>query len=466
MNFASFPYLVFLMLCVALYFSLGRPRMVFLLLVSYLFYAFFGLGFVALMVFTTSVTYVSALACHKASSKENRLFFLWFGLLIDLGVFVLFKYMHIIDVDLMNWPGWGVQKLLIPVGISFYTFKTVGYCVDVYKGKYAPERSFVHYAASVSFFPQLIAGPIERSHELARQFKKNVPFRIEDLSAGAKLILWGLFKKLVIADSIAQVIDPVFANPRHYGGADLLIALFAFVYQVYTDFSGYSDIAIGSAKCFGIDLPANFNKPLFSRNLFDFWRRWHITFYKWFKEYVYDNLFPSGRGKYKAVIVFRATIVFALVGLWHGASMNYFLYAMTALVWVLLDSATRSLRLKLFFPLRKQKWLLRALSYLANTAMVASICIFFRPGSLEDSFYVASHLIDFDVTVLSRLQVLFLAAVIIFFELLQVGQLHARGTCFDRVRNFYVRGSLYVAMMFLLILISSRPDVTFQYFQF
>lgn len=466
MSFASFPYLVFLLVCVALYFSLGRSRMIFLLLASYLFYAFFGLGFVALMIFTTSVTYLSALACHKASSKENRLFFLGFGLLIDLGIFILFKYMHIIDMDLMNWPGWGVQKLLIPVGISFYTFKTVGYCVDVYKGKYAPEQSFVHYAASVSFFPQLIAGPIEKSYVIIGQMKKSSSFDRENMKEGAKLILWGFFKKLVIADSIAVVINPIIDNPRAYGSWDLILSFFAFTYQIYTDFSGYSDIAIGSARCFGIDLPANFDKPLFARNLFDFWRRWHITFYKWFKEYVYDNFFSPGRIFLRMATAFKVGIIFLLVGLWHGATANYMLYAMGAYFWMLLDVGSRRFRKKFFYNLRKRKALLRIVSYLGITLMIATISIFFRPTTLDDSFAIYAKIVSTDRLVISWLQVGYLAGVILFFELLQFGQTHAKGTCFDRTKNFYVRGLMYVGLVFLIILVSSRPDVTFQYFQF
>ncbi len=467
MNFASFPYLCFLLFSLLLYFILGgKTRPAFLLLASYVFYSFFGLGFVTLMLFTTAVTFISAKFSYNAQTKNGQIGAFLIGLLIDLGVFILFKYVHIIDTDIMNWPGWWAQKVLIPIGISFYTFKTLGYCIDVYKRKYAPESSFVYYALSVSFFPQLIAGPIEKSHTLIQQFRANKGFEIDRVIDGGKLILWGLFKKLVIADGIAQIINPVFNNVENYKGLDLVFALFAFIYQIYADFSGYSDIAIGSARCFGIDLPANFYKPFFARNLFDFWRRWHITFYAWFKEYIYDNLFKTGRRSIKVVTALKIGFIFVMVGLWHGATANYLLYAMAAYFWMLLDFSSRKFRRKLFFGVRKWKFFLSMLSYLGITFMVASISIFFRPATLQDSLFIYKHLFSGGNHLIGYSQVAYLVSLILFFELMQSGQVRATGHCFERTRSFYLRALMYSGMLLLLILVSSRPDVTFQYFQF
>lgn len=467
MNFASFPYLVFLLFSVLIYFGPGKNlRPVFLLLASYLFYAFFGLGFVALMIFTTVVTFYSARLCSHAPQKNARLFWLYTGLAIDLAIFILFKYVHIIDMDIMDWPGWSAQKVLIPIGISFYTFKTLGYCVDVYKGKYAPENSLMYYAVSVSFFPQLIAGPIEKSHNIIVQLKNNEGFNRINFIEGGKLILWGFFKKLVVADSIAQVINPVFNNVRNYTGLDLVIALLAFVYQIYTDFSGYSDIAIGSAKCLGVDLPANFNKPLFSRNIFEFWRRWHITFYRWFREYIYGGLLQGKKKVPKYVTALKIAFIFFLVGLWHGASLNYILYAMVAYIFVLLDFVSRPFRLKFYFGMRRQKWLLRSLSFAGIMIMVALMSSFFRPPTLQDSFYMLGHLFKGGFFQIGLFNTIYLLFIILFFEGLQSFQLTAKGTCFEGIPQFYLRGALYAGLVLLAILVSSRPDVTFQYFQF
>jgi len=466
MNFASFPYLVFLALSVLLYYSLGKKtRPVFLLLASWFFYAFFGLGFVALMIFTTAVTFISARLSYEARTKSWQQLFLIAGLCIDLAVFILFKYLHIIDTDIMNWPGWGLQKLLIPVGISFYTFKTLGYCIDVYKRKYAPEPSFLYYALSVSFFPQLIAGPIEKSHNIIAQLKTNKTFSAANFSEGSKLILWGLFKKLVIADSIALVINPVFQDVGNYGGFDFAIALFAFIYQIYADFSGYSDIAIGSARCFGVDLPPNFNKSFFSRNVVGFWGRWHSSLSGWLREYVFNSLGGIARNS-NLKTGFNLLVVFLLVGLWHGATINYFFYAIFAFIWMIADILTRNIRKDIFGSRNKRSLLVWILNYASITFMVASLSVFFRPSQTEDSFFILRSICAWNMQTLKPFHLAYLTFIILFFEVLQSLQINAKGHCFESINNFYLRGVAYVAMTFLIILVSSRPDVTFQYFQF
>ncbi len=469
MNFASFPYLLFLTASLFVYFFLKKQsRAVFLLFASYLFYSLFGLGFAALMLITTLITYTSSYYCYYSVSNKKRKTFFYLGLSLDLLIFVLFKYIHIIDIDIMNWPNWSVQKLLIPIGISFYTFKTVGYCIDIYKRKYEPENSFVYYALSVSFFPQLIAGPIEKAVTISSQFKQDNNFRLQHCIDGGKLILWGLFKKIVIADSIAQLINPVFNDIYSYKGLDYIIVFIAFTYQVYTDFSGYSDIAIGSAKCFGINLPANFNKPFFAKNLSEFWRRWHITFYMWFKEYIYDTLLKGNKKQSKISTSFKIAVVFFLVGLWHGATLNYLCYVFMAYIWLLSEFITRNGRRTILekIHLKPDSFILRIINYISIILMVSCFEIFFKGDTLSYSVYIFKHIFPLHLYHFKMIHVLLILFYIAVFELLHYFQISPTGDCFEGIKRFSLRLLLYIFVLFSILLLSSRPEVTFQYYQF
>ncbi len=465
MSFASFPYLLFLLTIVCIYFGISKKYShVFLLFSSYLFYAFFGFGFLALMVITTVITFTTSYYCFYADKVSIRKLFFYLGLGLDLLIFILFKYIHIIDIDVMNWPNWSVQKLLIPIGISFYTFKTIGYCIDVYKRKYPPESSFVYYALSVSFFPQLIAGPIEKSVVISSQLKQKKTFNIQNVIEGSKLILWGLFKKIVIADGIGQIISPVLSNIHHYNGIDFFIVFIAFAYQVYSDFSGYSDIAIGSAMYFGIKLPANFNKPFFSKNYRKFWTRWHITFSKWLKEYIFDELGRSNRLR----LILNLWILFIIVGLWHGATLNFIIYAQIAFLFLLIDIATKTSRQKIFSFLRikNDSLIIRIISYLAMIFFCMLIGIFYGLPSFSNSIYVLKQMVSSFICNISILHILILISYILLFEFFQYFQITADGHCFQRINNFYFRVGMYLVLLFSILLFSSKMPVTFQYFQF
>ena len=461
MNFASFPYLLFLTLIVFLYYNFSDKRKVLLLLGSYLFYAFFGLGFALLMFITSWVTYWCSNKSYNSNTHIKRRNYFLLGLTIDLIIFVIFKYFHWIDIELMNWPNFSAQDLLIPVGISFYTFKTLGYCIDIFQKKYTPINSFSDYALSVSFFPQLIAGPIEKSKNLSVQFNRNQGFNVQNIVDGGKIILWGMFKKIVVADSIAQIINPCFANLDEYNGVELWIILFGFVYQIYTDFSGYSDIAIGSAMMFNINLPVNFNKPFFSKSIGEFWIRWHITFSRWLKEYIFDNLGGVIRGK-KFKTVFNLWLIFQVVGIWHGATLNYIFYANLAFLWMLGDVLTRKKRKKFL----KKNRLLPLLNYLTIILMMLSLSVFFRATSIQDSTYILKNLFVFDSNSLTNIKIVTILGLVLLFELLQNFQITSKGTCVEGIASFKIRALIYVFMIFSLIFLSMRADVTFQYYQF
>jgi alginate O-acetyltransferase complex protein AlgI len=470
MNFASFPYLLFLTTVVVIYFIIGKSgyRNLFLLLASYFFYSTFGLGFMLLMAITTVITYYSSYHSYSSNNIKHRSIFFYSGLIIDLLIFILFKYVHIINIDIMNWPNWSMQKLLIPIGISFYTFKTIGYCIDVYKRKYPPESSFIYYALSVSFFPQLIAGPIEKSVVISSQFKQNKKFSIRNSIEGGKLILWGLFKKIVIADSIAQIINPIFSNIYGYSGIDFLIVFISFTFQIYADFSGYSDIAIGSAKCFNIILPANFDKPFFSKNISEFWRRWHISFYKWFKEYVYEGILNGNKKESKLLSAIKIGTIFLLVGLWHGATLNFMFYVMTAYIWLIVDNLTRGFRKKccIYLNISDSSYFLKFINYVFIIMMISCFEIFFKGDTLKYSFHIFKHILPLKLDNFTIANILLILTYILLLETCQFFQLSPTGHCFEGVKNPYLRLVFYVFIIFSIILTSSKPDTAFQYFQF
>ena len=467
MNFASLPYLLFLVTVVAIYFSIGKQfKSLFLLLASYFFYSIFGFGFAALMLITSIVTYYFSSLSYESTDQKKRKLFFYLGLIIDLLFFILFKYIHVIDIDIMNWPNFTVQKVLIPIGISFYTFKTVGYCIDIYKRKYEPIKSFTEYALSVSFFPQLIAGPIEKSKTICLQLNHSA-YHKENIIEGAKLILWGLFKKIVIADSIAQIINPIFNNITNYSGLDYTIVFLSFSYQLYTDFSGYSDIAIGSAKCFGVDLPANFNKPYFAKNYREFWIRWHISFSKWLKEYIFEPLGGVVKNN-KLRTCLNLFILFIIVGFWHGATPNFIIYAQLAFLLILIDIITKDYRKKILkkMGISFNGIILKLINYSMMVSLIAFLSIFFKIPHTSESIYILKHCFPLQLSHLSKFNIILLLGYVVLFELFQSSQLTATGHCFEKVKSFSIRLMMYLIMIFSILLLSSRVDLTFQYFQF
>jgi len=468
MNFASFPYLLFLFVSVLLYYILHKKyRTIFLLCASYLFYSLFGLGFTALMLITTIITYYASFYCYHSKDLKRRKLFLIIGLGLDLLIFVLFKYIHIINIDIMNWPNWSAQKLLVPIGISFYTFKTVGYCIDLYKRKYEPDSSVLNYALSVSFFPQLIAGPIEKSISISKQLTNNTTFNSSNAIYGTKLILWGLFKKIVIADSIALIINPVFSDIYSYKGLDLFVCCLGFALQIYADFSGYSDIAIGSAAFFGVKLFPNFNKPYFSKNYREFWVRWHATFSKWLKEYVFDPLGGVVKNNLLKTL-FNIFLLFLIVGFWHGATLNYIIYAQFAFLFIIIDIISKDIRKRFIkkIGLVPKSIILTTINYLAMVLMMTFLAIYFRPQSFNESTYIIDNITCFHFHHLTIKKAIFIGLYILILECFQYFQINANGHCFEKIYNFYLRACMYCIVLFSIILFGGRPEVTFQYFQF
>ena len=331
MLFNSIEFAIFLPVVFLLYwFVFNRNlklRNFFIVVVSYIFYGWWDWRFLFLIAFTSFCSYASGLLIDRfrETPKKARAVSVM-NILLNLLILGVFKYYDFFATSFANLFLGGktdglLLRIILPVGISFYTFQALSYSIDVYRGKMAPTRDIVQFFAFVSFFPQLVAGPIERATNLLPQFAKPRSFNYRDGVDGLRQILWGLFKKMVIADNCAVIVDQVFATWQNQSGSTLLLAAVLFSFQIYGDFSGYSDIAIGSAKLFGIKLMRNFNVPYFSRDIAEFWRRWHISLTTWFRDYVYIPLGGSRCAKSK--IVRNTFVIFLLSGFWHGANWTF-----------------------------------------------------------------------------------------------------------------------------------------------
>jgi len=331
MLFNSLEFAVFLPITFLLYWFVFNRNLklqnLFIVGVSYLFYGWWNWRFLILIALTSFCSWGSGLLIdkYKSSPRKARLISTA-NIVLNLGILALFKYYNFFVTSFANLFLHGqtdglLLKLILPVGISFYTFQALSYTIDVYKGKLSPTHDIIQFFAFVSFFPQLVAGPIERASNLLPQFAKPRTFTYEQGVDGMRQILWGLFKKIAIADTCAIYVNNVFANYSSQSGLTLIIGAILFAFQIYGDFSGYSDIAIGTAKLFGIKLMRNFNNPYFSRDIAEFWRRWHISLTTWFRDYVYIPL--GGSRCSKAKVLRNTLIIFLLSGFWHGANWTF-----------------------------------------------------------------------------------------------------------------------------------------------
>ena len=334
MLFNSFEFLLFLPIVFYLYWFVFsktlRWQNILILIASYFFYGWWSFQFMGLLVLSTLLDYFYGFGVASPNRKKAKVT-LWLSIINNLGVLGIFKYYNFFATQFqegLELLGLHANPVLInialPIGISFYTFHGMSYVFDIYRGKQAPVSNFIDYAVFVSFFPLLVAGPIERANHLLPQVQKRRVYNYAQAVEGCRLILWGMFKKVVIADSLATTVDTIMGNYQHFNGITLLNGAIAFSFQIYGDFSGYSDIALGTAKLFGFELLSNFKFPYFSRDIAEFWRRWHISLSSWFRDYLYIPLGGSTLGKSKAI---RNTfIIFLVSGFWHGAKWNFIVW--------------------------------------------------------------------------------------------------------------------------------------------
>jgi len=351
-----------------------------LLLSSYIFYACWDWRFLFLILVSSITDYLIGRSLYKQKKHGNRKILLILSIFVNIGILFFFKYFNFFIESFQNLLGisqessWSSLNIILPVGISFYTFQTLSYTIDIYRKKIAPTYSVLTFFTFVAFFPQLVAGPIERASRLIPQFEKKIIFSYTKTTEGLKLILWGLFKKMVIADQLAIVVNTVYDTPENFSGIGILVTTILFGYQIYCDFSGYSDIAIGTAKLFGIDLMDNFKTPYFASSISDFWHRWHISLSSWFRDYVY---IPFGGNKKGTFYWSRNILItFLISGLWHGANITFLLWGLIhGLVYIIERSISPTLKIGL-----KLK---TVLGWIFTFLIVNLSWIFFRTESLE-----------------------------------------------------------------------------------
>jgi alginate O-acetyltransferase complex protein AlgI len=383
MLFNSFEFLIFFPAVTILFFLLPhRFRWMLLLAASCFFYTFFIPIYILILIFTIIVDYFAGILIEN--SRSRRKLWLICSIVANVGVLAVFKYYNffISNVNYVTDENFVLLNIILPVGLSFHTFQALSYTIEVYRGNFKAERHIGLYALYVMFYPQLVAGPIERPQNLFPQFKTEQHFSWQNLLDGVRLMLWGFFKKLVIADRIAAYVGAIFEAPENYHPLNICIAVFFFMIQIYCDFSGYSDIALGSAKVMGYDLMINFNRPYLSNNIREFWQRWHISLSTWFRDYVYIPL--GGSKKTKSRLMINIGVVFLLSGLWHGAGWNF-------IVW----GAVHGLALIVFTLISKKLPSIPLVPWLLTTIFVAFAWIFFRATSFDNAMQVIQNLFDY-----------------------------------------------------------------------
>ena len=411
MLFNSLHFALFLPIVFILYWFVTNKTLqlqnVLLLVSSYFFYACWDWRFLFLLIFSTLLDYLTALKMNNTKNISAKKCWLWLSITVNVGFLGIFKYYNFFAAsfeDALSHIGLHVNpwtvKVILPVGISFYTFHGLSYIIDVYKGKIKAEKNFIDYAVFVSFFPLLVAGPIERATHLLPQIKQRRTFEFSMAVDGLKQILWGLFKKMVIADQCAVYANMIFNNQADYSGSTLVLGALFFTFQIYGDFAGYSDIAIGTAKLFGIELLRNFAYPYFSRSVAEFWRRWHISLTTWFRDYVYIPL--GGSHGSNATKVRNVLIVFLLSSLWHGANWTFLTWGLLNVLYFIPSIVFKSNRNNMdivasgkYFPTFKELfWMI------FTFALTAFAWIFFRAATITQAFQYISGI--FSVSLFSK----------------------------------------------------------------
>jgi alginate O-acetyltransferase complex protein AlgI len=392
MLFNTIDFAIFLPVVVISYYLVPfRYRWILLLAASYYFYMSWKVEYIALIILSTLVDYFGGIMMAKLPDRRSRLPWLIVSLVTNLGLLFTFKYFNFATENLnllfhrMGLPtGIPMSHLLLPVGISFYTFQTLSYSIDVYFGKQEAEKHLGYFALYVSFFPQLVAGPIERYSRLAPQLREKHNLTFDNLSNGLRLILYGLFIKMVIADNVSGVVDQVFANPEHFGSMDIMKGVLLYSFQIYSDFYGYSTIAIGSALLMGVRIMDNFKTPYLAKNISEFWQRWHISLSTWFRDYLY---FPLGGNRVsKQRWAFNIMIVFLVSGLWHGASWTFLIWgALFGVLYLLERVVNRTFNLrKVCSPWSAGHILLAIKTFI----LVTLLWVFFRSQGADQSIHI------------------------------------------------------------------------------
>jgi len=478
MLFNSIEFVIFFLIVTTFYFALQHRYRWFLLLTSSCyFYMSFVPIYILILGFTIIIDYWAGIFLEKTTGK-NRKFFLIASLVANIGVLSVFKYYNFFneiltallhDIGLKNPVP--ALSILLPIGLSFHTFQAMSYTIEVYRGNQKAEKNFGIYALYVMFYPQLVAGPIERPQNLLHQFYENHKFDYERVVNGLKLILWGFFKKLVIADRLALYVGAVYNNPTHHTGLSFIMATIFFAFQIYCDFSGYSDIAIGAAKVMGFKLMTNFNRPYLARNISEFWQRWHISLSTWFKDYLY---IPLGGNRVSVPRwYFNLFFVFLISGLWHGANWTFIIWGALNGFYLVFAIVSRGIRNRIaqLVGLNKLPRINRTIEVATTFMLVCFAWIFFRANSLADSFLIIKNIFNlkgplfFDSADPSSF--VFSVFGICMLLMIELKQEYYKGK-FSLFNNphWLIRNLSYAVLIILILLIGVFDGGQFIYFQF
>lgn len=473
MLFNSFDYLIFLPVVFALYWLLNsnlKLQNLLVLSASYFFYGSWDWRFLFLIAFSTFVDYSCSIQISRSSRLRVRKWWLAISIFANLGLLCFFKYYNFfvdswvnmfasIGYEMSPWT----MNIILPLGISFYTFQTMAYTIDVYRRKIEPCKDYIAFSAFISFFPQLVAGPIERASDLLTQVTKTRTFNYIQSVQGLRLILWGLFKKVVIADSLGKGVAPLFNHWSEYTGTDMLMAGVFFAFQMYADFSGYADIAIGSAKLMGIELRSNFRFPMFSKSVLEFWQRWHISLTKWFTDYLYIPMGGSKKGL--AIAIRNIFIIFLISGLWHGANWTFIVWGAYQAAFYIPVFAYRKIYGKPMIGHIHNA----ALRHIVNvgsvvfTVLVLSVSrLFYRAEHIGHSYVMLKKMVTDAFTPISTPQYLWYIGILVFIELFI--RRDERNPI--PIKNTFLRYLYCSALIVAILLHIDSHNQEFLYFQF
>jgi len=480
MLFNSFHFLIFFIVVTTAYFALEHKyRWMLLLAASCYFYMVFVPVYIVILGFTIIVDYFAGIYIEKSQGRRRK-WFLVASLIANIGVLAVFKYYNFLNENLsVLLHGAGYENpipylsILLPIGLSFHTFQAMSYTIEVYRGNQKSERNFGIYALYVMFYPQLVAGPIERPQNLLHQFYEKHSFDYNRVTSGLKLMAWGLFKKMVIADRLASVTDTIYNNPQSHDSIPIIIATIFFAFQIYCDFSGYSDIAIGSAQVMGFKLMRNFNRPYLSKSISEFWGRWHISLSTWFKDYLY---IPLGGNRVAVPRWYlNLFIVFLVSGLWHGANWTFIIWGGLHgfyLVFALITEKFRR-RVNEAVGLTKHPKVLSVLQIITTFILADFAWIFFRANNVSDAFYIVRKItVDFSWKTtnwnlgLAPVDLALVVITIIFMEWIHILQnkISIRQTISQKPLVW--RWVIYCGWVAAIILLGVFEDRNFIYFQF
>lgn len=479
MLFNSLDFALFLPLVFILYWFITNRNLkiqnLLIVLASYFFYGWWDWRFLSLIMFSTLVDYSVGIALAKQENDTKRRLLLWTSILVNLGFLGFFKYYNFfLDnfVTAFTFFGTEIQanslNIILPVGISFYTFQTLSYTIDVYRKKLEPTKDIIAFSAFVSFFPQLVAGPIERASDLLPQFYKKRIFDYSKAADGVRQILWGLFKKMVIADNCAEYANQIFNNSVDFDGSTLFLGALFFTFQIYGDFSGYSDIAIGTSRLFGFNLKQNFAFPYFSRDIAEFWRRWHISLSTWFRDYLY---IPLGGSRGSTWTKVRNTFaIFLVSGFWHGANWTFIAWgALNAIYFLplLLRKKNRvymgPIATKYYFPSFKEGG-----SILITFFLTVLAWVFFRAENIAHALNYITEIFSMSLFTKPEIlpkQLIILIVVFLIVEWFGKDGLYALDGL-NKIKSSFIKISLSFILIIVTILYMSTTEQEFIYFQF